>query len=281
LVSASHLEAEHFLGQIKETQTQAAEAHAQAEQASAQARETAEELRARLAGIDAEREAILSAAREQAAQELAAVRQELRAVQRKLAIMSTAPAAVSRVESDLDALAEELAPVEPAPRERLPAETTAAPAGAAQIEVGDTVWVSDLNATGELLDLDGDAAEVQVGAFRVRARRASLQLRHKAAAPASDTPEREIAVPAAPPVSVELHLRGLRVDQAIPKLERYLDEAYRAQTPFVRIVHGKGTGALRKAVREFLSGYPLVGSFRSGEQGEGGTGVTVVKFDNA
>jgi DNA mismatch repair protein MutS2 len=46
----------------------------------------------------------------------------------------------------------------------------------------------------------------------------------------------------------------------------------------VRVVHGKGTGTLRKAVREFLRGHPLVSSFRSGEQGEGDTGVTIVKF---
>jgi DNA mismatch repair protein MutS2 len=85
-------------------------------------------------------------------------------------------------------------------------------------------------------------------------------------------------VPPAPRVNLELHLRGLRVEDALPRLEQYLDDAYRSQVPFVRVVHGKGTGALRKAVREYLSGHPLVSSFRSGEQGEGDTGVTVVKF---
>jgi DNA mismatch repair protein MutS2 len=88
----------------------------------------------------------------------------------------------------------------------------------------------------------------------------------------------EVSAPSAPAVSLELHLRGLRVEQALPRVEKYLDDAYRAQAPFVRIIHGKGTGALRKAVRDLLQGHPLVASFRSGVEGEGDTGVTIVKF---
>jgi DNA mismatch repair protein MutS2 len=68
------------------------------------------------------------------------------------------------------------------------------------------------------------------------------------------------------------------VEEALPRLEKYLDDAVRAQAPFVRIVHGKGTGALRKMVRQFLQSYPPAASFRSGVEGEGDTGVTVVKF---
>jgi len=148
----------------------------------------------------------------------------------------------------------------------------------ASIAVGDVVWVADLNATGKVLDLDGKAAEVQVGAFRVRARRSSLELRHKAAAQSADDDEVRVLLPPSPPVSLELYLRGMRVDDALSRLDSYLDDAYRAQAPYVRIVHGKGTGRLRKAVREYLGRHPLVGSYRSGAEGEGDTGVTVVKF---
>jgi DNA mismatch repair protein MutS2 len=283
LVSASHLEAERFLVQIKETQAQSAEARAQAERASVEAREQARELRARLAGIEAERADILARAREQAHDELEAVRKELASLQRRMALRVVLPKGAdtsAAVESELDALARQLAAepaapgVEPAPGVS-PEES--------EIGVGDTVWVPDLNATGEVLALEDEAAEVQVGAFRVRTRCAALQLRHKAATPADrgraeGTPDGGVAVPPPPNISLELHLRGLRVEDAIPRLEQYLDDAYRSQVPFVRVVHGKGTGALRKAVREFLHGHPLVSSFRSGEQGEGDTGVTVVKF---
>ena len=62
------------------------------------------------------------------------------------------------------------------------------------------------------------------------------------------------------------------------ELDRYLDTAYLAGLPFVRIIHGKGTGALRQAVRDELRSHPLVSEFRTGENNEGGEGVTVAKL---
>jgi DNA mismatch repair protein MutS2 len=77
---------------------------------------------------------------------------------------------------------------------------------------------------------------------------------------------------------MELDLRGLIVDDMLVELDRYLDTAYLAALPFVRIIHGKGTGALRQAVRDELRSHPLVGSFRTGDANEGGEGVTVAKL---
>ena len=76
----------------------------------------------------------------------------------------------------------------------------------------------------------------------------------------------------------EVHLRRLRVEEALDKLERYLNDAYLAGLPTVRVIHGKGTGALRQAVREELRGHPLVKSFRAAELHEGGAGVTIVEL---
>ena len=84
--------------------------------------------------------------------------------------------------------------------------------------------------------------------------------------------------PQPPSPGMELDLRGLTVDDMLIELDRYLDTAYLAGLPFVRIIHGKGTGALRQAVREELRGHPLVGEFRAGENSEGGEGVTVAKL---
>jgi DNA mismatch repair protein MutS2 len=72
-----------------------------------------------------------------------------------------------------------------------------------------------------------------------------------------------------------LDLRGQRVDEVLPRVDKHLDDAFLAGVPFVRIIHGKGTGALRQAVRQQLHDHPLVKSYRQGEQGEGGAGVTV------
>ena len=79
-------------------------------------------------------------------------------------------------------------------------------------------------------------------------------------------------------ISSELNLIGLKVDEAIPKLDKYLDDAYMSHLSTVRIVHGKGTGALRSAVTKHLKNVSYVASFRAGEFGEGDAGVTIVEF---
>ena len=79
-------------------------------------------------------------------------------------------------------------------------------------------------------------------------------------------------------VSTEINLLGLTVDEAIARLDKYLDDAYIAKIPQVRIVHGKGTGALRNGVTSYLRGISYIKSFRLGEVGEGDAGVTIVDF---
>ena len=80
-------------------------------------------------------------------------------------------------------------------------------------------------------------------------------------------------------VSTEINLIGMTVDEAIAHLDKYLDDAYIAHLPSVRIVHGKGTGALRSAVHAHLKRQKYVKSFRLGEAGEGDAGVTIAEFE--
>ena len=79
-------------------------------------------------------------------------------------------------------------------------------------------------------------------------------------------------------VSTEINLLGKTVDEALPALDKYLDDAYLAHLPSVRVVHGKGTGALRSAVHNHLKRLKYVKDFRLGEYGEGDAGVTIVTF---
>ncbi|HDM78520.1 MAG TPA: hypothetical protein ENG51_18965 [Deltaproteobacteria bacterium] len=79
-------------------------------------------------------------------------------------------------------------------------------------------------------------------------------------------------------VPMELHLLGKRVEEALPLIDKFLDDAYLAGFKEVRIVHGVGTGILKKAVREHLRRSPLVESFREAPQEEGGSGATIVKL---
>jgi DNA mismatch repair protein MutS2 len=79
-------------------------------------------------------------------------------------------------------------------------------------------------------------------------------------------------------ISNEIHLRRLTLDEALLKLDEYLDDAFMAGIFSVRVVHGKGTGTLRQAVREYLARHSLVKTYRPGVYGEGGGGVTIVEL---
>ena len=78
----------------------------------------------------------------------------------------------------------------------------------------------------------------------------------------------------------EIHLRRLTIDEALIRLDRYLNDAFLGGLPTVRVIHGKGTGALRQAVREELRNHPLVKSFRPAEFEQGGDGATIVELAN-
>jgi DNA mismatch repair protein MutS2 len=79
-------------------------------------------------------------------------------------------------------------------------------------------------------------------------------------------------------VNLELDLRGERYEEALLRVEKYVDDALLAGYPRVSIIHGKGTGALRQGVQEYLRNHRSVKKIRFGDAGEGGTGVTVVEF---
>jgi DNA mismatch repair protein MutS2 len=82
------------------------------------------------------------------------------------------------------------------------------------------------------------------------------------------------------PPANEVHLRHLTVDEALLKLDKFIHDAFMAGLIQVRVVHGKGTGTLRRVVKEALAKHPLVKSYRLGVYGEGEAGVTIVELDH-
>ena len=80
------------------------------------------------------------------------------------------------------------------------------------------------------------------------------------------------------PAINEVHLRRLTVDEALLKLDQYLNDAFMAGLYQVRVIHGQGTGTIRQVARKKLARHPLVQSYRPGEYGEGGSGVTIVEL---
>ena len=265
MISPENLEVEGLLAEIQRARQEALEAREAAEAARREAESLERELRQKLAAIEEDRREVLRAAREEARRELEEVREELRKIKARLKAAPVSREWLAQAEKRLAEL--EPPPVEPPPRLR-PGE----PVG-----VGDAVWVAGLGAAGEVIALDGDEAEVQVGRFRVRARLNELE---KVAGEWHPTPtiQQPRIIIRHPSPGLELRLRGWRVEEALERLEKYLNDAYLAGLPFVRVIHGKGTGVLRRAVREHLSSHPLVAEWRPGEEGEGGNGVTVVRL---
>ncbi len=163
-----------------------------------------------------------------------------------------------------------------------------APAGPhadeAPLAPGMAVAAEHLGLRGQLIDVNGDTATVRAGNVTVRvpvsALRSSAGERGASGASAwgpSRSPggRSEADALGVRSVAAELMLIGRTTDEARDLVEKYLDDAFMAGMASVRLVHGKGTGALRKAVRGVLSDHPLVDSFRDGEPNEGGHGATV------
>ncbi|MBX6343184.1 MAG: Smr/MutS family protein, partial [Thermomicrobiaceae bacterium] len=121
---------------------------------------------------------------------------------------------------------------------------------------------------------DHAEADVQVGAFKVRQPVGALR---RVAPTKVDRPSRtaRLSLPPAPRVDQELHLRGMRAHEVEEVVDQYLDQAARASLPWVRIVHGKGSGALRAAVHEVLRAHPVVERFELADRAEGGEGATI------
>ncbi|HZI82328.1 MAG TPA: Smr/MutS family protein, partial [Casimicrobiaceae bacterium] len=152
------------------------------------------------------------------------------------------------------------------------------PANHRPLTPGTAVAASHLGLKGQLLEIHSDTATVRAGSVTVRVPVAALRA-SDAPVPVATTPVRvSRAIDDAPDhrgIGAELMLLGKTTDEARDLVEQYLDDAFMAGLPNVRLVHGKGTGALRKAVRTLLSTHPLVESFRDGEPSEGGAGATV------
>lgn len=152
-----------------------------------------------------------------------------------------------------------------------------------KLRIGDSVKVLSMNLTGTVHSLPNAKGDlfVQMGILRSQVNIKDLVLIEDAA-PGSKkyakTGAGKLKMRKSASVSTEINLIGKTVDEAIALLDKYLDDAYLAHLPSVRIVHGKGTGALRSAVQSHLKRQSYIKSFHLGEFGEGDAGVTIAEF---
>ena len=274
MVSPADLHTEDMLADIHRLRIQTAQARDEASAARAEAEKLARDLRERLSTIEQERQEILEQAREETTAELETLSTEVRSLRRRLQTAAAPLETVAAVKGAIETLEAQVAKPEPLELPTLPEVTQRT------IRPGDTVWVHPLSAEGQVLEVDREEAEVQVGLGRTRVSLTALELRATIPPPPAGEGlgEEFIHASAVSSPGVRLDLRGCTVEEALQQLDRYLDTASRAELPWVRIIHGKGTGALRRAVRGFLADHPLVSSYAAGGDREGGAGVTVAKL---
>jgi DNA mismatch repair protein MutS2 len=149
-----------------------------------------------------------------------------------------------------------------------------------EVATGATVWLRGVGVPGEALSDPDERGEfeVQLGALRTRVRLEQVQSTAEASVDEAST---KLRLPAAPWTPSEIEVRGQRIDEAIPAVEQFLDAAARSGHGRVRLIHGRGTGTLRRAVRQLLDGHPLVTGYETAQPREGGEGVTVVSLASA
>jgi DNA mismatch repair protein MutS2 len=150
---------------------------------------------------------------------------------------------------------------------------------AAPLAVGTRVRWKSLGIAGEVLALHGDdEAELAISGKRVRVPRAELVVLAGAPRPPGGTAVAVADAPSRGSVPAEINLIGLTVDEALPRVDKLLDDAALSERREIRVIHGFGAGRLRKAVAGLLEGHPHVASWRLGQATEGGGGATIVEL---
>lgn len=267
-VSAGAVRVEKLLAQIGDERRAIGELYARAGEMHEDARKLRDRVRSELASIQQERERILGEAREEASAAVREMRGRLRELEgdaRKLGSRREQSELRTRLEEITEETADAIGAA-PVPEER---EVLRPVVG------GATVNILSLGQQGTVLSVSGGEAEVQLGQFKMRIPTDDLEVLSRK----ERAPERAIEVQTAHEVPpMEIDVRGWRADDAVREIDQYLHDNYMHGQGTIRIVHGKGTGALRRAIRDQLGGHPLVKGFESEKPQQGGEGVTVVKL---
>lgn len=234
------------------------------------------DLQKRLEKIEDERRDVLAKARAEGELEVAVLRSNIDSLKSQLKKAKQPLEAIKSIEEKIEKVETKIA----SPVERKPDQS---PVSSLQsLKLGERVTVSTLNAEGVVTALGESDAEVQIGSLRVRARMAELVRKssEQSSVISEQLPISSIKsqVSSTKSPGLELNLRGKLVDEGLDELEKYLERAYSAGLLFVRIVHGKGTGKMRDAVRNALKSSEYVASFEEPKDNEGGAGVTVAKM---
>jgi DNA mismatch repair protein MutS2 len=279
-VNPENIRADKLLDDIRKERNRTGREREKTAKARKRTEELNRELEARLEAIEDERREMIAKARAEAELEVAVLKRNIESLKKQLKQARQPLEALKQVEEQVEEIEEKVEE----PVERKPQTTDHGPLSVVSrpLSLGDRVTVSTLNAEGVVTALGESDAEVRVGSLRIRAKLSDLQRKQTA----DDGPQtietstvyRPVSAVGAQSPGLELDLRGQISDDALDMLDRYLEQAFSAGLPFVRIIHGKGTGKLRQVVRDALREHSHVTSFEEGGPKEGGEGVTVAKI---
>jgi DNA mismatch repair protein MutS2 len=288
VVNPDELRTDKLLDDIRKERNRASREREKGEKARSRTEDLNRELQKRLDQIEDERREVIAKAKAEAELEVEVLKSNIGRLKAELKRLRQPVDALQRLEEKVEAVEEKVV----APVERQTSKAESQPAGAASpLKLGEKVILRTLGSEGIITALGEADAEVQIGSLRVRAKLGDLARKgaeeekpvepggrsrriQKMAANLSAS----VSAPAASSPGLELDLRGQRAEDALLLLDSYLDKAYLAGMPYVRIIHGKGTGKLRQEVRAALKDHPHVASFEEGLPNEGGDGVTVAKI---
>lgn len=273
LMEPQHRRFEDWLNELQRDREQLQTRLQEAEEASVQTTSLRQQVQEQIDYLITYREDILDSTRRQILSQYEDVRRKLRRAEAALSWSApsgqpTTRAELSRIrreiEAQRDAVTPTLAPVPPRIEHR-------------ELAIGDVVFVRGLNLRGSVVSLPnrGGEAEISIGKVKIQVDPNRLSL---VDAPPL-LPQQQVHIDIGPMLtSTELDLRGQRAEEALINLEEFLDKAVRDGLSSVRIIHGRGTGALRHAVREHMRRHPLARSFEAEAREYGGDGATKVQL---
>ena len=276
-LSPEHLETDRLLQELQEERVTVSELRQQVEQTLAAARQREQEASERLEAVEETKAELVEEARRELTQQIGGVVNQIRQAERSLHRQQVEESATISLREERQRLARAQREVASADWEPIPVER---PPWYQELKVGDRVYIRGVARPVEIVSIPNQHQEVEVVIGSMRARIPVYQL-DRLADRVHPTAERAGVVYRRPAnkrtLSPEVNLHGYRVDEALTVIDSLLDDAALEGMTSLKIVHGKGTGALRRAVREFLTGHPLVASTEPGEGGSA-SGVTVVQL---
>jgi len=269
------LQADDLLDEIHRQRKLAEDSRAAAERAHQEVEKLRIQLADRIVEVENERLENLENLRQKSRKTLQSLKNDLKKIKDEIKKDQVPEEQIEQLEEKAKLIEEEVSQPVQSKKTKLDLPIPTGP-----IREGDKVYLRALGKKGLVLSVNGNAVEIQVGNMRVRAQKSDLEHTAQEEAPEVEAGYETIVRTPTEVVSpgMELDLRGQQVDEALENLGYFLDKAFLARLPWARIIHGMGTGRLRKAVRDVLKAHPQVDHYEPGKEGEGGDGVSVVSF---